>query len=320
MRRPTRRRSGSSRRRRPSGSPPRPRSTRPQRELAAANRELEDALSKYTDQAPDGDQGAGVASPRAQQRLRTAQAAVPPDVETAVAPATAAGSREAAEGAGAARGADRAEQQRTGKAADRRGDTSTNWVVKLETEHADLRRAVNEQRERVESLAASVFRAQIDASQKLAEQGGRLAIVDPAFRPVQPSGPGKTIFLLAGMVLFLSLGLGFAVGLAVIDDRLYRRTDLDQLGIAVLARDPAGAGPGQRTVEAEGQARERDASDGARQPSTSPSRRSPLPAAPVGRSSRDLDASTDHRRASTTRCPAHQARAPRPCCSASRPW
>ena len=119
-------------------------------------------------------------------------------------------------------------------------DSSTDWVVKLETEHANLRRDVNEQRERVESLAASVFRAQIDASQKAAEQGGRLSIVDPAFKPVRPSGPGKTIFLIAGMALFLSLGLGLAVGLAVIDDRLYRRADLDRLGIPVLAVIPPG--------------------------------------------------------------------------------
>jgi len=83
-----------------------------------------------------------------------------------------------------------------------------------------------------------VFRAQMDANQKLAEAGGRLSVVDPAFKPVRPSGPGKTIFMIAGMVLFLSLGLSLAVGLAVIDDRLYRRVDLDQLGIAVLAVIP----------------------------------------------------------------------------------
>jgi capsular polysaccharide biosynthesis protein len=72
----------------------------------------------------------------------------------------------------------------------------------------------------------------------MAEQGGRLSVVDPAFKPVVPTGPGKTIVLLAGMVLFLSLGIAFAVGLAVIDDRLYRRADIDELGIPVLAVIP----------------------------------------------------------------------------------
>ena len=89
----------------------------------------------------------------------------------------------------------------------------------------------------MQSLADSVFRAQIDANQKLAEQGGRLSVVDPAFKPVRPSGPGKTIFLMAGMVLFLDARARRSrSALAVIDDRLYRRADLDQLGIAVLRR------------------------------------------------------------------------------------
>jgi hypothetical protein len=43
-------------------------------------------------------------------------------------------------------------------------------------------------------------------------------------------------------VLFLSLGFALAVGLAVIDDRLYKRSDLDQLDIAVLAVIPPSHG------------------------------------------------------------------------------
>ncbi len=205
-----------------------------QREVNSAKRALEDAQSKFMPKHPtvvNAQERVTVAL----QRLRQAEGNVPADVM--VAPATP---------------QDRAKLQKEiqqlesqisalqkGKGGDSASsDASTNWVVKLETEHADLRRIVNEQRERVEALANSVFRAQIDASQKLAEAGGRLAEIDPAFRPVRPSGPGKTVFLMAGMVLFLGLGLGLAVGLAVIDDRLYRRSDLDQLGIAVLAVIP----------------------------------------------------------------------------------
>jgi uncharacterized protein involved in exopolysaccharide biosynthesis len=198
-------------------------------------------MTKYTEKHPEVMKAqARVAN--AQQKLRHAQAAIPPIVETAVAPATAEDREKLQKELQTIEASISSEQQRasggTGKAP--APDTTTNWVVKLETEHANLRREVNEQRERVESLAASVFRAQIDASQKAAEQGGRLSIVDPAFKPVKPSGPGKTIFLLAGMALFLSLGLGLAVGLAVIDDRLYRRSDLDALGIQVLAVIPPG--------------------------------------------------------------------------------
>jgi len=209
-----------------------------QRELTSANRELEDALTRYTDKHP------AVINARdrvaaAQQKLRHAQAEVPPDVETEIAPATPADRSKLQKELAALDEQIEAEQRRSAKGSDAAAaDAGTNWVVKLETEHADLRRAVAEQRERVEALADSVFRAQMDANQKLAEQGGQLAVVDPAFKPVRPTGPGKTIFLLAGMALFLALGGALAIGLAVIDDRINRRFDIEQLGVVVLAVIP----------------------------------------------------------------------------------
>lgn len=204
-------------------------------EIAAANRELAEALSQYTDQHP--------AAIRArdriiagQNRLKRAQAAVPPDVETAVAPATEADREKLRKELATLDQQISSEQKRDGKSA--AVDNSNDWVVQLETEHARLRRAVTEQRERSEALADSVFRAQMDANQKLAESGGRLSVVDPAFKPVKPSGPGKTLLMIAGLALFVVLGTGLAVGMAVIDDRLYRRSDLESLGISVLAVIP----------------------------------------------------------------------------------
>jgi len=207
------------------------------REVAAANRELQDALAKFTDKHPSAIK-AQERVEAANQRLRQAKAAVPPDVETVMRPATAEDRVKLQKELAQLEAQIAAEQNKTGKTPEST-EAATNWVVKLETEHADLRRAVNESREKVQSLADSAFRATMDANQKLAEQGGRLSVVDPAFRPVQPTGPGKTIFLMAGMILFLSLGLSLAIGLAVIDDRLYRRVDLDALGITVLAVIPA---------------------------------------------------------------------------------
>jgi uncharacterized protein involved in exopolysaccharide biosynthesis len=220
-----------------------------QREVNSAQRELEDALGRYTDKHPTVIKAQEHVE-AAQQKLRHAQAAVPPDDNTPLPPATPADrtklQKELAQIEGQI-----SDDQRSSKPAQNSGsgsgsgsttvpgvDSGTNWVVELETQYADLRRALNEQRERVSSLADSVFRAQIDASQKSAETGGRLSIVDPAFKPVRPSGPGKTVFLLAGMVLFLALGGTIAIGLAILDDRLYRRDDIDQLDIAVLAVIP----------------------------------------------------------------------------------
>jgi hypothetical protein len=168
---------------------------------------------------------------------------VPPDDMTPLAPATPADrtklAKELQQLEGQIGDEQRADPKNAGRApASPAGTDGTNWVVQLETQYADLFRGLTEQRERVGSLADSVFRAQMDASQKSAEAGGRLTITDPAYRPAQPSGPGKTVFLLAGTVLFLGLGFTIAIALAILDDRLYRRDDIDQLGIAVLSVIP----------------------------------------------------------------------------------
>jgi uncharacterized protein involved in exopolysaccharide biosynthesis len=207
-----------------------------QRELNAANRELEDALSKYTDKHPtviNAQQKVAAA----QAKLRHAQASVPPDTETAIAPATPADRTKLQKQLAELDGQIADEQKRVGKGESAALDASAKRLVDLESEYARLKREVDEGRESSDSASESARRAQMDADQKMKEQG-RLGIIDPANRPVRPSGPGKTIFLLAGMILFLSLGIAFAVGLAVIDDRLYRRADIDQLGIAVLAVIP----------------------------------------------------------------------------------
>lgn len=210
------------------------------REVQAAQRQLEDAASKFTDKHPSVI-NAQERLNSAQQRLRNARAAVPPEVETVVRPATAEDRATLEKERQQLEAEIREEQSKTGKQPTETQSATEQRVVQLESENSDLRRAVKEQRERVQVLADGVFRATIDANRKLAEQGGRLSIVDPAFKPVRPNGPGKTIFLMAGTVLFLALGLAFALALAVIDDRLYRRADLDQLGIAVLAVIPPAA-------------------------------------------------------------------------------
>lgn len=204
--------------------------------LAAANRDLENALDRYTDQHPAVVRARARVT-EAQADLKRAQAAVPPDVETTIAPASEA-DRAKLEQELARLEAQIAEEQKRGHKSSATLDATTNWVVQLETEHATLRRTVTEARERVEALSDSVFRAELDANQKLADTGAVLSVVDPAFRPVRPAGPSKTLITLAGLALFLALGTGLALGLAVIDDRIYRRRDLEELGIAVLAVIP----------------------------------------------------------------------------------
>jgi uncharacterized protein involved in exopolysaccharide biosynthesis len=206
------------------------------RELGAAQRELEEALNKFTDRHPSAIKALDRLN-GAKERLRRAEAAVPPQVETIVQPATPEARAKLEKERKELEIKIAEERSKTGTPSSG-PDTTTKRVVDLEIENSNLRRVVNEHRERVQYFADGVFRATMDARQKAAEQGGRLSVIDPAFKPGKPTGPGKTIFLLAGMLLFVTLGMTFAVALALIDDRLYRRVDLDQLGLTVLAVIP----------------------------------------------------------------------------------
>jgi hypothetical protein len=211
------------------------------RELDAAKRELDAVLSKYTDKHPSAIKAQEQVT-SATQALRQAESAVPSEVETVVRPATPEIRANLERERQQLEAAIREEQSKAGKpntgVAVVAPDDTEKRVVRLETENTELRSKRDEQRARVQSLTESAFRAKMDANQKLAEQGGRLSIVDPAFKPLRPNGPGKTIFLMAGTILFLTLGMAFAIAFAVLDDRLYRRADLDYLGVSVLAVIP----------------------------------------------------------------------------------
>lgn len=219
-----------------------------ERELNAARRELDGAEGKYGPKHPTV-LNAQKRVDAAQDGHRRAKAAVPPEEELTVAPAT------PQDRTKLQKQLDEIDQRvsklRTAKPGTEPAPTETsNWIVELETKHATLRRSVAEQNERVSSLATGVFRSELDARQKLAEAGGRLSLIDPAFKPAKPSGPGKKIFLMAGVVLFTSIGLAIAVLLAVIDDRLYRRSDLDALGVVVLGVIPPGPKPAKNAPAA----------------------------------------------------------------------
>jgi uncharacterized protein involved in exopolysaccharide biosynthesis len=209
-----------------------------ERDVATARRELDQALSKYTDKHPS----AITAQDRlaaATQRLRQAAAALPPEVETTVRPATAEDRTRLEKERAQLEAELRAEQARAGRPSEPAAPDATEArVVQLESENTWLRSNLALQRESVSSLARKARDATLNNNQGLAEQG-RLSVIDPAFKPARPSGPGKAIFLMAGTILFFALGATFALALAVIDDRLYRRADLDQLGFPVLAVIPA---------------------------------------------------------------------------------
>jgi uncharacterized protein involved in exopolysaccharide biosynthesis len=112
-------------------------------------------------------------------------------------------------------------------------------VVNLETEWARLERVVEEARERTSSLESRVFTADITASSEFAE-AAQLSVIDDAYLPHTPAGKPRKILAIAGGLLFAGLGVALALGLALVDDRIYRRYDLQRLGVApVLVVVPA---------------------------------------------------------------------------------
>lgn len=212
-----------------------------ERDLANAKRDLEAERARFTEVHPN--------VVKARDRVDTltakrdqAKDAVPANPATPVPPASAedraALQRELKsleEQIAAAQSAERGKPVTPQEVA---STSSSSWIVELETQYADLRRAVAETRAQLQTANDQLYRAKAVAEQQVAEQGGRLSVVDPAFRPAKPHGAGKSVFILAGLVVFGAIGGALALGLALIDDRLYRRDDIDELGLAVLAVIP----------------------------------------------------------------------------------
>jgi hypothetical protein len=216
-----------------------------ERELAGAQRRLEETQAKFTDRHPDVLKAKDQVD-AAQARLRAAKAAVPPapvsvdDPLPAVAVDPVVLQRQLAdvERQIAAEKA-RAKPGVPTPAPDTGAAAAASSVVKTEDDYQRLKLDVDEQKQRVDSLADSAFRTELEAQQRIAEQGDSLSIVDGAYKPLRPIGKPKKKLVMVGMVVFLLLGVGLACALALLDDRLYQRDDLEDVTVApVLAVIP----------------------------------------------------------------------------------
>jgi uncharacterized protein involved in exopolysaccharide biosynthesis len=202
------------------------------RELEAANRRLQEAVAQFTEKHPDVVQARKQVQ-EATTRLRRAEAGLPAESEAEAVPAAP---------------VDRAALQRQLADVEREiaayrakgGDTESaaksqvvDDVVSLETQWAELNRGAAEANERVQSLETRVFTADITASSEFAE-AAQLSVIDAPQVPAKPAGKPRKILAMAGTAAFAGLGLLLALGLALIDDRIYRRYDLDRLGFAPI--------------------------------------------------------------------------------------
>lgn len=205
------------------------------RDIEEAQRELSEKLAQFTDKHPD------VVAARnrlatAQQALRRLEAGLPAVSEEQAAPLPVDRSALQRELAKVEREI-AAYRSRQGGSAPK--STVADDVVNLETEWSRLERVVEEARERVSSLESRVFTADITASSEFAE-AAQLSVIDDAYLPHTPAGKPRKMLAIAGGLLFAGLGIALALGLALIDDRIYRRYDLQRLGVApVLVVVPA---------------------------------------------------------------------------------
>ena len=204
-----------------------------ERQLQGAERALAETLSKVTDRHPDAVK-ARERVDNAKEQVARAKAAVPPDPDEIIIPAGPVDKAQLESDLAKvdrAIAAERARQRGAAPADAASAAQAGNWVVELEDEYQRLRLSVDEQRIRVTNLADSAFKSKLEAEQRAADSQASLAVVDPAFRPLKPIGKPKRMLVMAGVVLFTMLGCGLALGLALIDDRIYRRHDLDALGL-----------------------------------------------------------------------------------------
>jgi uncharacterized protein involved in exopolysaccharide biosynthesis len=211
------------------------------RDLKRAKRELEDRLSRLQPAHPDVIRAQSEVA-AAQQRLDRTRTQVPPALPRAEPVNREALQEELAQIEREIANTKARIRREQGEDVVIEGDDAStdisqeeNWVVALETDFARLSQAVDEQRKRLESTDASLSRAEISASQQMAEQGAVLTIIDPPNRPTMPQGKGRAILAAAGTAVFVMLGTLLALALALVDDRIYGAGDLERLAIAPVA-------------------------------------------------------------------------------------
>jgi uncharacterized protein involved in exopolysaccharide biosynthesis len=220
----------------PSKEPLDPRVREAEQELLQAQRELADKQGRFTEQHPD------VLAARQRVRMaedrlaRTRGSALNPDplkTPSWVSKPPSESDRAALQAqldkvnqqivAARVRAAKQTNAQPAG------GTGSANWIVQLETEWSRLTRETSDARERLQTLDAKHFKAEIAASSETAGGAAQMVVIDPAYRPTHPYRGARRLKVGVGAGASLIFALGIALALALADDRIYERYDVERL-------------------------------------------------------------------------------------------
>jgi uncharacterized protein involved in exopolysaccharide biosynthesis len=202
-------------------------------ELQQAQKELAEKLSQFTDQHPDV-KAARVAVKGAEAKLKRIQDAISGNVaveeqkaeadEGVIDRATLESQLRKVNEEIAAYKRKRSAQE---AGAEEKQSATAASIVALETEWSQLSRDVQEGRTRLSQLNDKQFKGGTTRS-------ALIEIVDPAYKPTHPSKPSRSLLLLIGLLMAIFLGTATAVTLALADDRLYDRVDVERLALVPL--------------------------------------------------------------------------------------
>jgi capsular polysaccharide biosynthesis protein len=65
-------------------------------------------------------------------------------------------------------------------------------------------------------------------------RNAQMVIIDPAYKPTHPAKPSRSLLAGAGLGISIVLALALALGCALMDDRLYDRTDVERMELVSM--------------------------------------------------------------------------------------
>ena len=216
--------------------------SRAEAELAAAQRELADQQTQFTEEYP-GVKRAMVRVETAKARLRHLEekADISPAAPGPTTQAPAVSSPEPAEAQMVREELSLVEKQiratrsrpRTpGARPEFSGDPAMQG--RMRAEYVELEWRARESRERLSLLESRQFQAEMQSMLESQSKRGDLVVLDPAFKPAAPFHSPRPKILLAGGFASLLIALAVGLGLVLRDDRLCGASDLQRFGLPPL--------------------------------------------------------------------------------------
>jgi uncharacterized protein involved in exopolysaccharide biosynthesis len=218
------------------------------RELEAAQRDLQDKAQTYTDEHPDMKRAKGRVQAAVKllddvqlQSMREI-ARLQGRSEAQIKPLTAE-ERDRLQGElvkvqqerDRLRSARRSgEGEREAAPAPARSSSEADNIVKLETTWVQLTREVADAQEQRRQVETKRFTAEIRDRLAQTEGGTRLVVIDPPYRPTKPARGGRGQVAMLGGVAALIFAFLVMLARALLDDRVYTALDIERLEIGPL--------------------------------------------------------------------------------------